>query len=372
MAIQPDLIEQLLRSDEGETLDFKREQYPFERADRISKSELLKDLLAFANTQGDAYILVGVEERRGTRSEVVGVAEHLDDAKLQEFVSSKTQRPVAFSYREATHDDLSIGVLHIPSRSGLRYAIRDYGKVKKHAVYVRRGSSTAIATPDEIAQMGTPEIDDRRAFGGAPGSGKLAGKLIARSQDTEEAERVVEIFRAAPKQRDPVYVDVAWAEHLLAKGDERHVAAAGDIGFRTVSGVYSDEDRMEARRYLFPSGLPPDLGEQPAMERRSGLPAQTEVVRRLDVLREELARHIGRVRRGEVTTTAIGSGGHLRGESAWARQYFGEHEIVCPELDDLELTRWHDLLCEVVPMLDRGSSMREIRWRAELCLAGSV
>ena len=377
VSIKPELIDRLLDSGEGVTLDFKRAQYLFEG--RESKSELLKDVLAFANTprQDDAYILIGVEEKRGTRSEVVGVEKHLDDANLQQFVNSKTQRPVRFSYREATHDGRSIGVLLIPMQMGPLYATADYGKVKKHAVYVRHGSSTAIANPDEIRHMGaptmpaatptdprsgTPELDGYQAFLKAPDSGKLAGKVIVRSKDTEEAERVVEIFRSAPDKRDEVYVDVAWAEHLMAKGDERHEDAMGHIGFQTVRGVYSDEDRREAQRYL-----PPDLGAQPAQ--RSGSPAATEVARRLNTFREDLAGHIGRVMRGAVTTTSIGPGGHLRGECVWARQCFAEHDIPCPEVDDFGLTRWHDLLCEVVPMLERGSSMHEVRERAVTCLA---
>ena len=35
----------------------------------------------------------------------------------------------------------------------------DYGKVRKEAVYLRRGSSTATAKPDEIARMGTADVD---------------------------------------------------------------------------------------------------------------------------------------------------------------------------------------------------------------------
>ena len=74
--------ESLLNEDESSALDFKRDQYPFSRATDDGKSELLKDVLAFANAwrRSDAYILVGVDEVRGGRSRPVGVSEHLDDA----------------------------------------------------------------------------------------------------------------------------------------------------------------------------------------------------------------------------------------------------------------------------------------------------
>ena len=156
MPIDPKLIEELLYSEEDATLDFKQSQYSFERAGKESKSELLKDILAFVNgfRRVDAYILIGVEEVRGGRSRVVGVQKQLDDAKLQQFVNSKTQLPVTFSYQEAIHDELPIGVIHIPIQTRPIYTNVDFGKVSKETVYIRRGSSTGTAKPEEIIQMG--------------------------------------------------------------------------------------------------------------------------------------------------------------------------------------------------------------------------
>lgn len=161
MSIRSDFIEGLLLADEDVSLDFKREQYAFVGADKGSKSELLKDVLAFVNAfrRADAYILIGVEETRGGRSTVVGVQEHLDDAKLQQFVNSKTQLPVTFSYREASHDGLPIGVIHIPVQTRPVYAIVNYGKVTKEDVYIRRGSSTGVAKPEEIMRMSAAAVD---------------------------------------------------------------------------------------------------------------------------------------------------------------------------------------------------------------------
>ena len=53
------LFEALLFEEESETLDFKRDQYRFDNATDEEKSELLKDILAFANAwrRADAYIL---------------------------------------------------------------------------------------------------------------------------------------------------------------------------------------------------------------------------------------------------------------------------------------------------------------------------
>lgn len=151
------LLESLLREDEGTSLDFKRDQYPFVGVtDDNVKSELLKDILAFANSwkRSDAYILVGVDEVSGGRSNIVGVVAHLPDASLQEFVNKKIQRPLIFSYEAYPYEGLQIGVIHIPRQERPFYLKSDYGKLKGNTVYIRRGSSTDVASLDEIAKMG--------------------------------------------------------------------------------------------------------------------------------------------------------------------------------------------------------------------------
>ena len=160
MKITDALIESLLHESEGPALDFKRAQYQFERAGDDIKSELLKDVIAFANTfrRTDAFVLIGVEEVKDGRSVVRGVSTHLEDASLQQFVNRKTNRQVEFSYQAIEFDGQSIGVLHIPIQQRPLYCKVKYGRVVKDAVYLRRGSSTDIASPDEIAQMGRLDL----------------------------------------------------------------------------------------------------------------------------------------------------------------------------------------------------------------------
>ena len=163
MAIDSETLESLLNMEEGPALDFKREQYRFNKASDTDKSELLKDLLAFANGQRyrTAYILVGVKELKGTRSEVIGVEAHLDDASLHQFVNSKTNRPAEFSYTPFQVEDKQIGILSIPTQTRPVYTDSKYGKVEANTVYLRDGSSTRSASPDEVADMGraqTPKL----------------------------------------------------------------------------------------------------------------------------------------------------------------------------------------------------------------------
>ena len=155
--IDGSLVETLLHMSEGDTLDFKREQYLLANATPEQKGELVKDILAFANAwkTSDAYILVGVAENPGGRAKVVGVSDHPDDADLQQLVNGKTNVPVSFAYVPLIIDGLDVGALRIAQEQQRPVFLRKkFGAVDANVVYLRRGSSTAIANPDEIARMG--------------------------------------------------------------------------------------------------------------------------------------------------------------------------------------------------------------------------
>ena len=184
------LIESLLNEAESSSLDFKRDQYAFALATDIEKSELLKDVLAFANAwrRTDAYILIGVEEILGGRSKPVGVTQHLDDAALQQFVNSKTNRAVELKYEFVAVDHVQLGVILIPLQERPIVLQKDFGRLNKNAVYIRRGSSTAVADPDEVSKL-------RIGSGGGLVSPKLT--LHGRRVEGRSAHVVLELTNAA-------------------------------------------------------------------------------------------------------------------------------------------------------------------------------
>ena len=107
-----------------------------------------------------AFILIGIEEISGKENIVHTIDEHIDDASLQQFVNSKTNRPVSFSYLTHNHMEKSIGIIEIELQERPRFLLKDFGKLKKNEVYIRQGSSTAIADPTEISKMGPPISED--------------------------------------------------------------------------------------------------------------------------------------------------------------------------------------------------------------------
>ena len=156
MTLTGENLQSLLNQEEGPALDFKRDQYRFSGESVRDKSELLKDILAFANSERShsAHILIGVEEANGRGGEVVGVESHLDDANLHQFVNEKTNRPVEFTYSAHSLQGRSVGLISVPIQKRPVWAKKRYGVVGAGEVYVRDGSSTRTATPDEIAAMG--------------------------------------------------------------------------------------------------------------------------------------------------------------------------------------------------------------------------
>jgi hypothetical protein len=238
--MDPNLFEELLNEDEGASLDFKRDQYPFDGANEIQKSELLKDILAFANAwrRTDAYILIDVDDVKGGRSIPVGVADHPDDAKLQQFINSKTNRPISFAYEVFAFEGKQIGVLRIEQQDRPVSLLKDYGKLRRNVVYIRRGSSTDEATPDEIIRM-------------------------SQAVGTKSEQPVLELELADIRTRRRLGQQVQIESHALRPLREEEIPKYGRSGiFATAADslLYNERYYSEMNRYKFYSQLTQPIG----------------------------------------------------------------------------------------------------------------
>lgn len=174
------LLESLLYRSEDPSVDYKMEQYVFTREDiagdelskperarmfEEKKSELLKDILAMANawTDGPRYILLGFKENKPSVPTVVGIAgDRLhDDAAFQQFIGSRVNTPLQFKYEVQEFRSVTVGIITIAKQRRPFFAKEQYGVVQRGVVYVRHGSSTAIADPSEIAFMGSADSGTR-------------------------------------------------------------------------------------------------------------------------------------------------------------------------------------------------------------------
>jgi hypothetical protein len=201
-----ELFSELLYAEESNVLDFKRDQYRFAKASDHEKSELLKDILGFANAwrRSEAYILIGVEEIRGARGNVVGIpaADQLDDHSVQQFVNSLTNQPVRFHYEAFGFEGKHLGIIRFDAQPRPVFLKRDYGKLKQDAVYVRRGTSTdptKPATADEIAQM---------RLGSIPPAAELVVEFADVERDMSLGDRLslnAELCEMPPRDSIPDY-----------------------------------------------------------------------------------------------------------------------------------------------------------------------
>jgi hypothetical protein len=162
------LLERLLSEAESVTLDFKEAPYQTTKdqgASDTTKAKLVKDILAFANTlrTEDAYILIGVKENdAAARADVVGVTFHPDDADLQQLINEKTNRHITFGYSKAECDGKSIGVIRIPPGQERPFFLKNtFGDLPGGVVFRRRGSSTVVASPDEVFKWGQDQIREQ-------------------------------------------------------------------------------------------------------------------------------------------------------------------------------------------------------------------
>jgi hypothetical protein len=182
------LMETLLWKGEGCSLDYKAAQYPFDGSSNDEKSGLLKDILAIANAwrSEDGYILIGVKEQKGARSIPLGVREHLPDNNIQQFVNSKTSRPVNFSCETYQFDGVYLDIIRLQEQERPVYLLKDFGKLRKDEVYIRRSSSTGTATLEEITKMGSQPLKTSKAAVldvqfADPSCGTLLGKELTLS-----------------------------------------------------------------------------------------------------------------------------------------------------------------------------------------------
>ena len=149
---------QLLYRGESESLDFKSEQYSFGGAGDEDKAELLKDILAFANAWRNqpAYILIGVQETPSRKAHAIGtsLADHIDDATLQQFVNSKTNHPVRFGYERFDYDGRQIGIIRIDHpQARPTFLAKAFGPLKAQAVYIPRISPLPMRSRLWVAAM---------------------------------------------------------------------------------------------------------------------------------------------------------------------------------------------------------------------------
>lgn len=215
-----ELFERLLTNGEGYLIDYKKEQYLFDKADFTSKgitdsvekdkkkSEIIKDILAFANTEKsfDGFILIGFKN-----GSFFNVNKHFDDAVLHEFINEKTNIRVKFEYKSFEYEGNSVGIIHIhKEQNGLIYAKNDFGSVRANLVYIRDGSATKTLTPDEIIERSGKKDEIKRLNSIQPIFDGGIGGLI-----NFEKKEYTSLFVSLWNEGEPIKkMNIEWLDEL--------------------------------------------------------------------------------------------------------------------------------------------------------------
>jgi hypothetical protein len=160
-------LSQLLTMTENENLDFKSIEYKLYKIEgedlkshdkEKAQNEILKDLIAFGNSSitKDSYIIMGVSEDKILKTnKLIGINKNwiIDDAPLQEYINSKTNKRIPFEYRRKKYNNLMISYIKIKKNNNIFYLEEKYSTnfttTKPNTIYSRIGSSTASLSMEE-------------------------------------------------------------------------------------------------------------------------------------------------------------------------------------------------------------------------------
>jgi hypothetical protein len=103
-------------------------------------------------------------------------------------------------------ESVQIGVIKIPVQSRPFFLKQDYGKLKKHVVYLRRGSATVEADPEEISKMGASLVHDQQ-----PTLDLQFADVRMRRELGTSIDLVSEIVKLPPEDKIPLLNPSPWS-----------------------------------------------------------------------------------------------------------------------------------------------------------------
>jgi Schlafen, AlbA_2 len=154
--INEDEFINLLKQPESETLDFKRTGYDLSNDE--SQFDLIKDVLCMTNTPRSSisFIILGVNKYPNGTYDLLGIADHPDEADLQAQFTDLVHPIPDFAYYPMIYDGKSFGIIVVPpTKKGPCLPVRDKGRtIRKWRIYFRRGSRNDIAErPEDVIRI---------------------------------------------------------------------------------------------------------------------------------------------------------------------------------------------------------------------------
>lgn len=140
---------------ECDYLDFKEEDYH-----KDNKVELVKDLVAFANSHSERnkYIIIGIKEENNLCDEIIGIDEKRirDEAEFQQIVKTYIKENLNVEYKILNIDNKKLLIIEIPASNNENrpFMVKtQIGYLKENEIYIRKGSMTTLANKMDLEIM---------------------------------------------------------------------------------------------------------------------------------------------------------------------------------------------------------------------------
>ena len=145
-------LREIIARGESESVDFKRELH-LNNSDE--KAEFIKTLISLANSSvGMGYLIIGVDNS-GNLFEI----EVLSEERLQQIAHTYIYPNILMSYSSFLLDSKLIGVIEIQGTEKPHRVIKNIDRLVMNEVFVRHGTTTAKASPDEMFRMRERETE---------------------------------------------------------------------------------------------------------------------------------------------------------------------------------------------------------------------
>lgn len=145
-------LEELIRfENENTNLDFKKEEYRKEK-----NEDLIKDVMSMANaiSEETKYIIIGIKCYPDSKKEFQGISSIMDQANLENVIQENIEPLLRFKYYSYNIDDKMFGVIEIGENRNRPYMMKkDYGKLKKGEMWIRKGSRQTRVTREDLDRM---------------------------------------------------------------------------------------------------------------------------------------------------------------------------------------------------------------------------
>jgi hypothetical protein len=222
------LLDYANRNYEDYWLDFKT---TFNIHSDKDKAELVKDVSAIANTVDTAgYIVYGIDlsgDSPNFRGLLEDEVKEIDESKLQQIVNNRLNRPVRFSFETIQQEVNTYGLLTIPysdakphqvtkdiavSTNTQNTIIKKENYISEGQVFIRQGSSTRVATAEEIIEMSLNAVNDISKL---PEEDLTARVIVLLRRGDYVGIR--EMLRNAPRAAERLHTELWSTEYQVAR-----------------------------------------------------------------------------------------------------------------------------------------------------------